>query len=699
MANLRRALGALGAAFLLGTGCTSHPPADRAPAPAPTPAAEPEATPTPAPTPAPVRAFASLAEAEPALVSLEDRRAFEAPTLDGAASSRDAAVRARAALALGRIGDGRASVPLRRLVSDGSPGVRANAAFAAAILGDPAMADALYPLLADSDAAVASRAAWAIGFLAPAGGEQALVAALPAAATPSLRSALLRGLWRFSTPAARNAAQPYLTDANPAVRTAAIYVLARRPQPESLAALTAALEDSDPQTAALAARALGILGKPESIGPLAAAVARARTPVTINAMLALAGVLEKNPGTAFPADQRARVVALAGDVNPNLAVPALALLRWQTEDREAFRRLWTVASTGKERRQQVALQSLMAGLGAKALDLTDTAIASPDPYLRGAAAEALSFLPAADAAPRRGELAADPEVVVRLKVIDGLKTAEDARASRALIVKMLEDANVGVRASALDALALSEDPETLAVALDMVTKSYGDQDPDVSISAIGAAEKTPESPAARAVVEAAYHHPSTLVSRLARRSLVKTFHADPAQFPWRDYATGKSVADYAALIAEARRPWTAKVETSRGVFTIRFAGDAAPLTVMNFVALAQKGYFDGAPVHRVVPNFVVQDGDPTGTGNGGPGYEIRDELNTIPYASATVGMALSGPDTGGSQWFVTQAPQPHLDGGYTVFGSVVAGMDVVLRIEQGDRIARITVSATGSEAR
>ncbi len=691
LANLRRALRVLGAAFLLGTGCAAHPPADRVPAPAPTP--EPAVVSTPGPTPAPARAFTSLAEAEPALVALEDRRAFEAPTLESAASSRDAAVRARAVVALGRIGDARASVPLRRLLTDGSPDVRANAAFAAAILGDPAMADALTPLLGDPDAAVAARAAWAIGFLAPAGGEQALIAALPVAATPSQRAALLRGLWRFSTPEARNAAQPLLTDADPAVRTAAIYVLARRPQPESLAALTAALEDSDPQTAALAARALGILGKPESIGPLAAAVARTRTPVTINGLLALAAVLEKNPDATFPAEQRVRVVALAGDVDPNLAVPALALLRWQTEDREAFRRLWTVASTGKERRQQVALQALMGGLGAKSLDLTDNAIASPDPYLRGAAAESLSFLPAADAAPRRAKLAEDPEVVVRLKVLDGLKTAGDARASRALIGKLLEDANVGVRASALDALSLSEDPEALAVCLEMVTKSYADRDPDVPISAIGAAEKAPEDPAARAVVEAAYRHPSTLVSRLARRSLVKTFHADPAQFPWREYATGKGVADYAALLAEARRPWTAKVETSRGAFTIRLAGDAAPLTVMNFVALAEKGYFDGTPVHRVVPNFVVQDGDPTGTGNGGPGYEIRDELNTLPYTTATVGMALSGPDTGGSQWFVTQAPQPHLDGGYTVFGSVVAGMDVVLRIEQGDRIARITASA------
>ncbi len=527
------------------------------------------------------------------------------------------------------------------------------------------------------------------------GAETALAAAIPGARTPALRAALLRALWRFASPVAREAALASVADADPAVRSAAIYVLARRPQPDSLPTLTAALEDPDPQTAALAARALGILGKSDSIAPLAAAVGRARTPVTISAMLALAAVLEKNPDAAFPADQRVRVVALAGDVNPNLAVPALALLRWQTEDREAFRRLWTVASTGKERRQQVALQALMAGLGAKALDLTDTAIASPDPYLRGAAAEALSFLPSADAAPRRAKLAADPEVVVRLKVLDGLKTADDARSSRALVSRLLEDPNAGVRAGALDALVLSEEPGALAACLDMVTRSYADRDPDVSISAIGAAEKTPDDPAARAVVEAAYRHPSTLVSRLARRSLVKTFHADPAQWPWREYATGKSVADYAALLEQARRPWTAKVETSRGAFTIRFAGDAAPLTVMNFVALAQKGYFDGAPVHRVVPNFVVQDGDPTGTGNGGPGYEIRDELNTIPYAAATVGMALSGPDTGGSQWFVTQAPQPHLDGGYTVFGSVVAGMDVVLRIEQGDRISRITASAEG----
>ena len=134
------------------------------------------------------------------------------------------------------------------------------------------------------------------------------------------------------------------------------------------------------------------------------------------------------------------------------------------------------------------------------------------------------------------------------------------------------------------------------------------------------------------------------------------------------------------------------METARGTFQIRLAGGAATLTVANFVALARRGYFDGATFHRVVPNFVIQDGDPTATGNGGPGYEIRDELNPKEYGEGTVGMALSGPDTGGSQWFATHAPHPHRDGIYTVFGQVAAGQDVVERIEQGDRINRVVIT-------
>ena len=117
----------------------------------------------------------------------------------------------------------------------------------------------------------------------------------------------------------------------------------------------------------------------------------------------------------------------------------------------------------------------------------------------------------------------------------------------------------------------------------------------------------------------------------------------------------------------------------------------APLTVHSFVTLARKGYFDGLAVHRVVPGFVVQDGDPRGDGEGGPGYTIRDEINQRPYLRGTVGMALDWADTGGSQYFVTHGPQPHLDGRYTVFGQVIAGMEVVDRLAAGDVVRRVRV--------
>jgi cyclophilin family peptidyl-prolyl cis-trans isomerase len=133
------------------------------------------------------------------------------------------------------------------------------------------------------------------------------------------------------------------------------------------------------------------------------------------------------------------------------------------------------------------------------------------------------------------------------------------------------------------------------------------------------------------------------------------------------------------------------VETTRGTFEAGLFPGAAPMTVESFVSLARAGFFDGTTIHRVVPDFVVQAGDPRGDGTGGPGYAIRDELNPIPYERGRIGMALSGPDTGGSQWFVALSRQPHLDGGYTVFGEVAAGMEVVDRIEQNDRILSVRV--------
>ena len=131
------------------------------------------------------------------------------------------------------------------------------------------------------------------------------------------------------------------------------------------------------------------------------------------------------------------------------------------------------------------------------------------------------------------------------------------------------------------------------------------------------------------------------------------------------------------------------VTTEKGEFEIALYGDEAPLTSANLFTLARKGFFRNLTFHRVVPDFVAQGGDPRGDGNGGPGYTIRCEVNHKPYGRGVVGMALSGKDTGGSQFFVTAAPQPHLDGRYTAFGEVTKGQEVVDALLEGDQIIEV----------
>jgi cyclophilin family peptidyl-prolyl cis-trans isomerase len=133
------------------------------------------------------------------------------------------------------------------------------------------------------------------------------------------------------------------------------------------------------------------------------------------------------------------------------------------------------------------------------------------------------------------------------------------------------------------------------------------------------------------------------------------------------------------------------LHTRHGRIEIHLNIVEAPLASASFLDLARRGYFNGLAFHRVVPDFVIQGGDPRGDGNGGPGYLLRCEIGQRPYGRGTVGMALSGKDTGGSQFFVTHVPTPHLEGRYTVLGWVAGGMDAVDKMRQGDLIERVEV--------
>lgn len=261
-----------------------------------------------------------------------------------------------------------------------------------------------------------------------------------------------------------------------------------------------------------------------------------------------------------------------------------------------------------------------------------------------------------------------------------------------LLRQRLQDRDVIVRATAAELLGEQPPSETNTRALiDALPRALRDRDlDDAALATLGGLAKQKN-----ATVNEAIKTALTSQNHLIRRRAVALLKANGAgDFSDRigTVQTRNRLIDYRRAIARIGKKVTATVVTGKGSFTIEFLPEEAPLTVDNFIQLARGGYFNGQTIPRVVPNFVIQAGDPRGDQNGGPGYSIRCEINEVAFERAALGMALSGKDTGGSQWFVTHSPQPHLDGGYTVFGRVIRGMDVVDSIARGDTIRRVVVN-------
>ena len=142
---------------------------------------------------------------------------------------------------------------------------------------------------------------------------------------------------------------------------------------------------------------------------------------------------------------------------------------------------------------------------------------------------------------------------------------------------------------------------------------------------------------------------------------------------------------------EMNRTYSAVIKTNKGDIHLQLNPAEAPQTVNSFVALARDGFYDGVVFHRVVPGFVIQGGDPTGTGSGGPGYKFKDEPVKRPYKAGTLAMANAGPNTNGSQFFICLEDQAGLPPSYTIFGDTTSGMDVVRNIRPGDVMQSVTI--------
>src|SRR2546428_751682 len=315
-----------------------------------------------------------------------------------------------------------------------------------------------------------------------------------------------------------------------------------------------------------------------------------------------------------------------------------------------------------------------------------------DPAVRVNALRALASFRDSALAGAAASLATDPDVNVAVQ-------AETTLGPLGGSGELLGHADAAVRSVAADLLARRPDVADVDRLVTAYQRAAGDPFDDGRLSAVaalGAVARTGAEGRLRVAARfvAAVSRPDDyLVRRVAAERLPD---AAEAWGPVVPIVTGKTDAEYRDVVRrvllpalEGRAPPRGTLATDRRSLVVELLPAEAPLTVAAFLSLVERRYFDGARWHRVVPNFVAQDGDPRGDGWGGPGFVLRDEVNPTRYETGTMGMALSGPDTGGSQFFITHSAQPHLDGTYTVFGRVVVGLNVLAGVAQGDRIRSI----------
>jgi cyclophilin family peptidyl-prolyl cis-trans isomerase/HEAT repeat protein len=632
------------------------------------------------------------------LLAMADARRVDTALIEGILRSGSRPERAAAALAAGQVHGTVVAPTLRVLLTDPDTAVASNAAYALGLLADTAGVPALAHAVSGPPS-VAHNAAWALGQI----GEPArasLVAALAPAAAPRdsrVRSELLLATFKLQ-PVPVEAVRPWLADSSALVRWSAVYAIARPYAAAGVRDVIPLATDTSGEVRAQVARAFSRRAAGDSLAalvraPLTTLASDPNPHVRINALHSL--------GT-FGASSKQAVVKGTSDPDANVRVAAAQELGTVLDNnRGAWMSVWK-ADTGFMYRRSVMTSAMSQDvvLPAAELDEPDSWAHQSDWRLRAAVADAGG---AAPTILRLREvslpLARDPDPRVRAAAFGAMAphadTAERHPWRREFMEYGLRDDDFFVRAIAIGSLEGHATAAEVPMVLESYRRAEGDTASDARVAAIrffAAAWKRDSVHFADSIVSAirALPVPGDVLTRSAADSvsLFESWHRAPAPQP-KPAAWYEQVVRTRILPALGGKLPRAEIVTERGTITLELYPVEAPLTVENFLTLAASNYYDDGRFFRVVPNFVAQDGDHRGDGNGGPAYTIRDELNPRRYERGSVGMALSGPDTGGSQYFMTHAADPHLDGRYTVFGRVIGGWSALDALVQGDHIERI----------
>lgn len=575
-------------------------------------------------------------------------------------------------------------IPLANLyIGDSDPRVREQVMLAAGRLG-PAGLNLALQGLRDRTPVVRQAAAWAACH-GGSGAFEALTKLLLTERSRPVLESLLANLWRLGDAPWEAHVARYAGHTDVFLRRAAAYSLSRTGAASARAAQRRLASDVEPVIRATALRGLerGTLTE-QDLEPVL--VALEDTDWRVRA--AACRVLAAHDALRVPADRARAVVSGFSSPHPQLAASAIAAAGRHPRV-GATADLLALVDGDEPWLAAEALAAVARRDSVAAVEVARRWLGDPKQWKRRGAARAAFRL--------GGEIealaAADPDPAVRLAWLEALGP-EEARPRKQKLLGIVEgDPDVAVRAQALSLLRAVDGAPGVDRLLELYERWADDKMPDARAEAVIAAmAATDAGPRRAAILELGLADPNpagaAMVSNGARRLGVEV------ALPAREARHGGQW--YRDLSEWTKEPRWLDVVTDRGAFRIRLDLHSAPITSREIWDLAERGFYNGLDFHRVVPNFVVQGGDPRGDGWGGPDFALPDEPSLVPFDSWRVGIATSGPNTGGCQLFVTLMPADHLTGHYTNFGEVVAGREVLTQIRVGDHILKIR-TVTGSE--
>jgi cyclophilin family peptidyl-prolyl cis-trans isomerase/HEAT repeat protein len=621
------------------------------------------------------------------IIHLEDQRLIN-DRLVTYLSDDSTAVRARAALAVGRIGGDQAGKLLYDLIGDPSIDVARSAAFALGLTGLNQYAASLAEIAGDLPAAVTARAVKSAGRLADSTtpGVAAEIVGYLTHPAPEVREAACLALFYAGAEAEAQELIGYLeSEDNPRLQRAALFTLSRLgiDAPETYVKFQA---DTDPEIRMLAVRGLGRATSPDRVRLLALSLNDDDQRVVAQAVASLQAT-----GDAEAARYLAR--KLETQTDEKLIVAMMGALR-------ALHARDGIKTAERHFRSSLSDNILIASLGYLAEIKQDSMVAvvdsllneNPPPAIRVACVDAFRETESSSVVPRLAMLFKDEDPIVRAAAFGHLVELDSTQIDL-YIGAALADLDMMPVVLALDQISTRKLVRYLPQVQNLMAESYG-LDVDVRRSLVDVVEQFidtlgTDSTMAELLI-ASLFDPSYVVRRSAADVYLEKFERDrsgmvtPADTRISRGRLESALEDYES------NP-IAVVQTNRGEISFELRFDLAPLTVLNFIQLVSSEFYEGLTFHRVVPNFVVQGGCPRGDGWGGPAHFIRCEYSDVPYERGTVGIATSGRDTGGSQFFFCHSPQPHLEARYTIFGDVLYGMDIVDQLVVGDVIEKITI--------